>query len=127
MSSGGTYISNKFKDGEEYDPVEGYSVNTRGVTIPSGASIVQGIYYMWDERGFTGQGWMYGIKGGPTNMYPGFASDEDVANHVAANGNLDLVFNHWAQYYTLEGWNNFYNAVGVNSGCMDVHHPSTSP
>ena len=79
MSSGGTYISNKFKDGEEYDPVEGYSVNTRDANIPSGASIVRGIYYMWNDRGFTGQGWMHDIEGGPTNIYPGFTSDDDVA------------------------------------------------
>lgn len=125
MSSGGTYISNKFKDGEEYDPVEGYSVNTREGTIPSGASIVQGIYYMWNDGGFTGKGWMHGINGGPTNIYPDFHSDEDVAEYVAANGNLDAVFSHWAQHYTLEGWDKFYDAVGVNSGCMDVHHPST--
>ncbi len=125
MSSGGTYISNKFKDGEEYDPVEGYSVNTRNVTIPSGASIVQGIYYMWNDGGFTGGGWKQEIKGGPTNIYPGFYSDNDVAEYVAANKNLDEVFRYWAQNYTLEGWNNFYNAVGVDSGCMDVHHPST--
>lgn len=127
MSSGGTYISNKFKDGEEYDPVEGYSVNTREVTIPSGASIVQGIYYMWNDEGFTGKGWMYNIAGGPTNMYPGFNSDDDVANYVATNGNLNEVFSNWAQHYTLEGWDRFYDAVGVGSGCMDVHHSSTSP
>lgn len=127
MSSGGTYVGNKFKNGEEYDPVEGYSVNTRNATIPSGASIVQGIYYMWNERGFTGQGWMWEIEGGPTNMYPGFNSDNDVANHVATNGNLDAVFRDWAQKYTMDGWDNFYTAVGVDSGCMDVHHSSTSP
>lgn len=126
MSSGGTYISNKFKDGEEYDPVEGYSVNTRDVNIPSGASIVRGIYYMWNDGGFTGKGWMYGINGGPTNIYPYFRSDDDVAEYVATNGNLDAVFSHWAQYYTLEGWDNFYNAVGVKSGCMDVDNSSTS-
>lgn len=127
MSSGGTYISNKFKDGEEYDPVEGYSVNTRDATIPSGASIVRGIYYMWNDNGFTGQGWMYEIEGGPTNMYPDFHSNEDVANYVVANHNLDMVFRYWAQKYTLEGWDNFYNTVGVDSGCMDVDHSSTSP
>lgn len=124
VSSGGTYISNKFKDGEEYDPVEGYSVNTRDVTIPSGASIVRGIYYMWNDGGFTGQGWMYSVEGGPTNMYQGFTSDDDVAAYVSDIGNLDAVFSYWAQHYTLEGWDNFYTAVGVDSGCMDVDHSS---
>lgn len=127
MSSGGTYISNKFKDGEEYDPVEGYSVNTRDVTIPSGASIVQGIYYMWNDRGFTGKGWMYEIEGGPTNIYPDFRSNADVATYVSNIGNLNAVFSHWANNYDLIGWDNFYSAVGVGSGCMDVHHSSTSP
>lgn len=127
MSSGGTYISNKFKDGEEYDPVEGYSVNTRDVIIPSGASIVRGIYYMWNDEGFTGKGWMYSTYGGPTNMYPDFHSDAEVAAYVSDIGNLDAVFSYWAQHYTLEGWDNFYNAVGVDSGCMDVDHSTTSP
>ena len=125
VSSGGTYVGNKFKNGEEYDPVEGYSVNTRNATIPSGASIVQGIYYMWNDGGFTGNGWMHDIEGGPTNMYPDFHSDDDVAAYVSTNGNLNDVFSYWAQYYTIEGWDNFYNAVGVNSGCMDVDHSST--
>lgn len=125
MSSGGTYVGNKFKNGEEYDPVEGYSVNTRDVTIPSGASIVRGIYYMWNDEGFTGKGWMHDIEGGPTNMYPDFDSDADVAAYVSTIGNLNEVFSYWAQHYTLEGWDKFYNAVGVGSGCMDVDHSST--
>ena len=106
----------------EYSPVQAFSYGRNGTSIPSGASIVRGIYYMWNDGGFTGQGWMQGISGGPTNIYPGFTSDDDVAAHVAANGDLDAVFSHWAQKYTLEGWDNFYNAVGVNSGCMDVDH-----
>ena len=65
---------------------------------------------------------MQKIDGGPTNSYPGFSSDTDVANYVSENGNLDAVFSHWAQHYTLEGWDNFYKAVGVGSGCMDVDH-----
>lgn len=55
-------------------------------------------------------------------MYPDFHSDADVAAYVAATGNLNEVFNYWAQRYTLEGWDDFYNAVGVDSGCMDVDH-----
>ena len=106
----------------EYSPVQAFSYGRNGTSIPSGASIVRGIYYMWDGGGFTGKGWMYGVDGGPTNIYPGFTSDEDVAAHVAANGDLDAVFSNWAQKYTLEGSDNFYNAVGVNSGCMDVDH-----
>ena len=58
-------------------------------------------------------------------MYPDFKSDDDVANYVAENGNLDAVFRHWAQHYNLIGWNNFYVAVGVNSGCMDVDNSTT--
>ena len=120
MSVDGRYVSNKYKDGTEYDPVEGFSISGRGSQIPSGASIVRGIYYMWDDQGFTGKGWMYNIEGGPTNMYPGFTSDADVANYVATNPNLDAVFSYWATNYNLIGWDNFYNAVGVTSGCMDV-------
>lgn len=123
MSSGSNYVLNKYSDDETYSPVRAYSL-ARDTTISSGATIVRGIYYMWDDQGFTGKGWMYGIEGGPTNMYPDFHSDGDVAAYVAANDNLDAVFAYWAQHYTLEGWDKFYNAVGVGSGCMDVDHSS---
>lgn len=112
---GGYYVPNP----NQYTQVAAYSV-ARDSTIPSGASIVRGIYYMWNDEGFTRQGWMHDVKGSPTNLYPDFRSDEDVANYVAANGNLDDVFLYWSQNYTLEGWDNFYTTVGVNSGCMDV-------
>ena len=115
---GSFYVNNKFA----YEDVEAQAISTFNVDIPSGASIVRGIYYMWNDEGFSGKGWMYQVEGGPTNMYPGFKSDSDVATYVASAGNLDAVFSHWAQYYTLEGWDNFYNAVGVGSGCMDVDH-----
>ena len=120
MSSGGSYVNNKFAYDDQYTAVAAYSTNSRNVTIPSGASIVRGIYYMWNDEGFTGQGWMYGVEGGPTNTYPGFQSDEDVAAYVAEHGNLNEVFSNWAGVYTLEGWDAFYTAVGVDSGCMDV-------
>lgn len=114
MAYGANYSVNP----EIYSEVAAFS--TRNTSIPSGASIVHGIYYMWNENGFTGNGWKYDIKGGPTNMYPDFGSNEDVAAYVANNGNLNDVFLHWSQNYDLTGWDNFYNAVGVNSGCMDV-------
>ena len=114
MAYGANYSVNP----EIYSEVAAFS--TRDATIPSGASIVRGIYYMWNDKGFTGQGWMHDIVGGPTNMYPDFNSNDDVAEYVADKGNLNAVFSHWSQYYTLEGWDKFYNAVGVGSGCMDV-------
>lgn len=112
---GGYYVPNP----NQYTQVAAYSV-ARDITIPSGASIVHGIYYMWNDQGFTGQGWMYGVSGGPTAMYPDFGSDADVAAYVAEHGNLNDVFSDWSERYTLQGWDDFYNAVGVNSGCMDV-------
>ena len=114
---GGYYVPNP----NQYTQVAAYSV-ARDITIPSGASIVRGIYYMWNDEGFTGQGWMYNVTGSPTNMYPDFHSVDDVVNYVATNHNLDAVFSYWSQHYTLEGWDNFYNAVRVDSGCMDVDH-----
>ena len=83
---------------------------------------------MWDEDGFTGKGWMSKIEGSPTNIYPEFAvkleeeRDDAVAEYVATKGNLDDVFSYWSTQYTLEGWDNFYTEVGVDSGCMDVDH-----
>lgn len=120
MAYGANYSVNP----EIYSEVAAFS--TRKNNIPSGVSIVQGIYYMWNENGFTGNGWKYDIEGGPTNMYPEFHSEEDVAKYVAAGNNLNEVFSQWSQKYNLVGWNNFYNAVGVNSGCMDVVYPSST-
>lgn len=107
----------------DYSPVQAFA-NTRDITVPSGTTIVQGIYYSWNSEGFTGQGWLQSISGGPTNMYPGFNSDEDVAQYVADQGNLDDVFSHWSKIYNINGWDAFYNAVGKNSGCMDVVRPT---
>lgn len=122
MSFGSYYVSNKFQEKEVYSEVAAYAANATDVDISSGASIVRGIYYMWGDNGFTGKGWMYKVSGGPTNLYPDFQSDEDVASYVAVNGNLNAVFQYWSKNYTLEGWDNFYNAVGIDSGCMDVDH-----
>ena len=115
---GGYYVPNP----NQYTQVAAYSV-ARDNTIPSGASIVQGIYYMWDENGFTGGGWMYGVTSGPTNSYPDFDSDKDVAEYVASKGNLDDVFKHWSTVYNKDGWHAFYTAVGI--GCMDVIQSQT--
>lgn len=104
---------------QQYEPVMARAVSN-DLEIPSGKTIVQGIYYMYNERGFTGQGWMYEVDGGPTKMYPGFESNEDVAAYVADVENLDAVFLHWSSMYTLDGWDAFYTAVGKDSGCMDV-------
>lgn len=124
MPNGGSYVKNPGYDPneiEQYSTVQAYTSSGNSITIPSGASIVQGIYYMWNDQGFTGQGWMYTVSGGPTNMYSDFKSDQDVAAYVANNGNLDAVFSSWAQDYTLEGWHNFYMEVHKrNSNCMDV-------
>ena len=118
MAYGANYSVNP----EIYSEVAAFS--TRNNTIPSGASIVRGIYYMWNDEGFTGNGWMHNVDGGPTNIYPGFTSDQDVADYVAREKNLDDVFSYWSQHYTLQGWDKFYNAAGVGSGCMDVDHSS---
>lgn len=117
-------MDRKYVKNPEYITLEGRTVDTRDGTIPSGASIVRGIYYKWDDQGFTGNGWLQNVTGGPTNMYPGFNSDDDVASYVLSNGNLNAVFENWAKNYDLTGWDNFYNAVGVDSGCMDVDHGS---
>lgn len=118
MSSGGSYVKNKFVDEEQYSAVAAYSVGNTRTGIPSGATIVEGIYYMWDDGGFTGDGWKYNVVGGPTNTYPDFSSDEDVALYVETNGNLDAVFSYWSAHYNKYGWDAFYRAVNLN--CMDV-------
>ena len=112
---GSYYVPNP----NQYTQVAAYSV-ARDITIPSGASIVHGIYYMWNDRGFTGKGWMTDVPGGPTGSFPGFETDQDVDEYLATNKNLNEVFEHWSDVYTLDGWDAFYNRVGKDSGCMDV-------
>ena len=48
MSSGSNYVSAPAN--QEYEAVAAYSVDSRDGTIPSGASIVHGIYYMWNDE-----------------------------------------------------------------------------
>lgn len=114
---GSYYVPNP----NQYTQVAAYSV-ARDSTIPSNASIVLGNYYMWNDYGFTGNGWMYDIVGGPTNMYGDFSSNDDVADYVTSKGNLNEVFEHWSAVYTVEGWHAFNIAVGT--GCMDVVRPT---
>lgn len=116
MGQGSNYVRNPNK--ESYTDVSAYGIATYA-GIPSGATVVRGIYYMWNDNGFTGQGWMCKVEGGPTEMY-GFTSNDDVREYLTTHQNLDEVFRDWSEKYTLTGWDNFYNAVGVDSGCMDV-------
>ena len=124
MPNGGSYVKNPGYDPneiEQYSTVQAYTISGNSGTIPSGASIVQGIYYMWNDQGFTGNGWMRDVSGGPTNMYPYFKSDDDVEKHIEDYGDLNAVFAHWAGIYDKEGWHNFYMAVySGNPDCLDV-------
>lgn len=126
MTNGGNYVKNP----NQYDGVSGHSVSTYANSIPSGSSIVHGIYYIWNDDGFTGYGWKTDIIGSPLQMYfnkklfigTGNSWEDWAREYLAQYENLDTVFSYWSQHYTLEGWDNFYNAVGVGSGCMDVDH-----
>ena len=114
---GSYYVPNP----NQYTQVAAYSV-ARDSTIPSGVTTVLGIYYMWNDDGFTGNGWLYSVEGGPTNVYPDFHSDDDVDKYVENNNNLNKVFEYWSTVYTLDRWEAFYNAVGT--GCKDVVRPT---
>ena len=124
MAMGTNYVRNREYEQErvQYQSLMASATSNSSNVISSGATIVEGIYYMWNENGFTGNGWMYEIEGSPTNKYPDFKNDEDVAEYVENTGNLDAVFSSWSMNYTLADWHRFYTAVGVNSGCMDVVH-----
>lgn len=125
MANGVNYVRNP-----EYDGVSGYSVASEDIIISSGSTIVEGIYYIWDaESGFTNISWFTDIEGSPLQKYfadgmysyDGINDYEQLANNYIQNfGNLNAVFEYWSKHYTLADWNNFYTAVGVTSGCMDV-------
>ena len=126
MANGTNYVKNP----NQYDGVGGYSISTSTNSIPSGSTVVRSIYYMWNDNGFIGNGWKTNIKGSPLQMYfedgqfSGSGNDwEDWAEeYISQFGNLNAVFSYWSQHYTLADWDNFYMAVGVDSGCMDVAH-----
>lgn len=124
MAMGTNYVRNREYEQErvQYQSLMASATSNSSNVISSGATIVEGIYYMWNENGFTGKGWMYDLEGSPTNKYSDFKNDEDVAEYVENTGNLDAVFSSWSMNYTLDDWHRFYTAVGVNSGCMDVVH-----
>ena len=51
MPNGGSYVKNPGYDPneiEQYSTVQAYTISGNSRTIPSGASIVRGIYYMWE-------------------------------------------------------------------------------
>ena len=125
MSSGSNYVQ------APYEAVNARSISTFSATIPSGATIVSSVYYMWNDQGFTGGGWHSDLGGSPTNMAiaagiiptEGFNNNEDaVEAYIIQYQNLNAVFSYWAQHYTMQGWDDFYTAVGAESGCMDVVH-----
>lgn len=116
---GSYYVPNP----NQYTQVAAYSV-ARDNTIPSGVTTVLGIYYIWNtDSGFTGNGWMTHVSGGPTAMFDfKGAGYSGVEEYVAKVGNLDAVFQHWMSVYNSEGWLAFTNEVG--SSCMDVVRPT---
>lgn len=113
MSSGGNYVS------APYSAVAAYSVDGTN-TIPSGATIVQGVYYMWDEQGFISTGWHADMFGSPINSGLGNVSNDEVLAYIAdpnrGNGTLDPIFANWNP--DMNAWDVFYNAVPL--GCKTV-------
>lgn len=117
---------------ENYEPVEGRTVNSRETIIPSDAYQVGGIYYEWNDEGFTGKSFFTDIINGPTNSY-GFNSDADVIDYLNSlpegQRNLNAVFLNWQNFINGlsddDAWEysrNFEDAVYNAGGTGCVHY-----
>lgn len=116
---------------EGYQTVYGKAVNSRDTIIPSGANQVGGLYYEWDDSGFTGMGFFTNIENGPTANF-GFTSDEDVLNYLNSQSegqkNLNAVFRAWQDFIDSlpadDAWNvgrRFEDAVHNAGGTACIH------
>lgn len=120
---GTTYVERKI-----YEEVNAFSVSARNVAIPSTATVVEGIYYIWNPGlGFQGTGWQETLEGSPMAVYDfgaysGDTTVDKINNYIEQYDNLDAVFLNWSNY--LDGldaqtsmvcWDKFYQAVPT--GC----------
>ena len=113
-----------------YEPVSARALSG-SFEIPSGATVVDGFYFIWDDGGFTGNGWLTNVQGGPTQIFFGANNDQAVEEYLNAqqeatgSANLNAVFSNWQLpgNYTDAGVNAFLSAVGgLGGGCATVEH-----
>ena len=75
-----------------YSPVEANSIPANRA-IPSGATVVNGAYFSWNDNGFTGRGWFI-TDGSPLDSAG--ITEDTVDDYLAANSNLNEVFANWS-------------------------------
>lgn len=97
-----------------YSPVEANSAPANRA-IPSGATAVNGVYFSWNEKGFTGSGW-YITDGSP--LASAGITEQSIDDYLAENENLNSVFASWSP--TFEGflnWADNFREDGPGAGC----------
>lgn len=116
MKSGVNYVP------VPYEPVDANAISTYDATIPSDATLVQGVYFAWNENGFTGQTWLLDaeILSHPLkdNTHQQLNSEEDIATWFETHTDLNDIFSSWhpnfEQYFAFES---LFVAGGPAAGC----------
>lgn len=117
IESGGSYKSTPV-DSEAYVSIAAYKVNARDA-VPSGATVINGVYFIWNNSGFTGHSFYTNIPYGPTASY-GFKSDQAVIDYITANINLDDVFASWNPTFDeFMYFADLFRTGGEAYGCAD--------
>lgn len=100
-----------------YAPVDAVAVSARNA-IPSNVTIVDNVYYSWNENGFVGVSWFFNISGSPM-VNAGLTSEELVEEYFNDHTDLNDVFDAW--HPDKKEFDDFYNAVKDNAyNCYDI-------
>lgn len=116
MKSGVNYVP------VPYEPVDANAISTYDATIPSDATLVDGVYFAWNENGFTGKTWLLdeNIPSHPLkdNTYQQLNSEEEIAAWFESHADLNDIFSAWNPdfdpYYAFES---LFAANGPAAGC----------
>ena len=100
-----------------YSPVEANSAPANRA-IPSGSTAVNGVYFLWNEKGFTGTGWF--LTPGSPLWDSGLTTVAAVDDYLSTNDNLNEVFSAWnPSFYEFMDWAENFREDGKGAGCAD--------
>lgn len=86
-------------------------------SVPSGATVVNGAYFNWNESGFVGTGWY--ITDGSPLASAGLTLDT-IDQYLADKGNLNEVFANWAPNFNeFMSWADNFREGRSGAGCAD--------
>lgn len=122
MSSGSYYVPTP------YVPVESRAIGQNEITVPSGATLIQGTYFGWDSNGFSGKTWLLdvGINGSHpflNNSYQTLSTEQEIQEYFTTHQNLNDIFSNWnlpdgeIGYYTYMAFANQFMPNAPAESC----------